>query len=835
MESEGIRALVLDLRGLRSGGDVGASGRPPGRQPARARGDRTRPDGPRRDDLPGRRRRPVPRLADRRARRSGHVGHGGMARGGPPGQPPRRHRRFADPGRPTGPSVSAGGLPTNLDWAQDYEAITEVDGPRRRRPMVDLAGDRLPRARRRPPPGRSGRCRARRLLGPPEAGRRRPARSSGSRPQSAASRNPGRGRKPAREGRRRPASRPRRPTGAVDPALDAAVTILHKALEKHENTAHPPDDRCGLPGLAPAGLARAALADEPGTSEIVRADGTASRSRWPIVDGGQDAARGQPAERQPLGRRHRDRGRSWPSTTSAAASPTSPSCPTAATCWPSTGTASELLLIDYRDRSSARRRPDRGRARPRPGRRVGRRRDGRRGLDLAAPADVRQPGTAGAGGCHARALDRRQPRPAVQPARDGRDPATAPGWSWPTPSAAGSRSSISTSPGDRVGPIAAGAQHPRDGLLARRPDAAGDPPGPQPPGAGDVRRRPLGPVDPQSPAGAAGRVAADGRSPTPRCWTAAGCSTWGTSATRRATRARSPSTVAAGVIVALEGMDEVAIAAGVDQGSRAGRRGPSAGRRRRAARTANSPTSPTRSTTRSRSSRSRPASGPRRSRWVRGPSRRRPTGASGCSPAPKLSHDGWMSCQSCHTDGHTNSLAWRHARRRLVRGAEARALAAGRRRDRPLDLDRLDGTAGGPGAQVDRHDHARDEAGRRPGRRPDRVSRLAGAAAAAARESGADDRRHRARREVFRSRKCASCHEPPEYTSPQKVRRGPGRRGGQPRVQPPFPAGRRPSRRVPPRRPRAVAPRGLRPGAPPAGTRALAPGDRRPHGVPGDA
>ena len=24
--------------------------------------------------------------------------------------------------------------------------------------------------------------------------------------------------------------------------------------------------------------------------------------------------------------------------------------------------------------------------------------------------------------------------------------------------------------------------------------------------------------------------------------------------------------------------------------------------------------------------------------------------------SPKLSHDGWMSCQSCHTDGHTNNL-----------------------------------------------------------------------------------------------------------------------------------------------------------------------------------
>ena len=32
-------------------------------------------------------------------------------------------------------------------------------------------------------------------------------------------------------------------------------------------------------------------------------------------------------------------------------------------------------------------------------------------------------------------------------------------------------------------------------------------------------------------------------------------------------------------------------------------------------------------------------------------------GASGCSISAKLSHDGWMSCHSCHTEGHTNNLA----------------------------------------------------------------------------------------------------------------------------------------------------------------------------------
>ena len=63
---------------------------------------------------------------------------------------------------------------------------------------------------------------------------------------------------------------------------------------------------------------------------------------------------------------------------------------------------------------------------------------------------------------------------------------------------------------DRVGPIAAGAQHPGAGPLARRPDAARRPPDAQPPGPDDVRRRPLGPVDPQSPAGPAVDLAAVG-------------------------------------------------------------------------------------------------------------------------------------------------------------------------------------------------------------------------------------------------------------------------------------------------------------------------------------
>ena len=104
--------------------------------------------------------------------------------------------------------------------------------------------------------------------------------------------------------------------------------------------------------------------------------------------------------------------------------------------------ANELLLIEYSDRSTARRRPARGRAGPGPRRRVARRLVGRRGLDLVAPADVRQPGTPRPRGP---TLDCRSPAPSTcrSVRARWRFSPTAPGWSSPTPSAAGSRSSTS--------------------------------------------------------------------------------------------------------------------------------------------------------------------------------------------------------------------------------------------------------------------------------------------------------------------------------------------------------------------------------------------------------
>ena len=43
----------------------------------------------------------------------------------------------------------------------------------------------------------------------------------------------------------------------------------------------------------------------------------------------------------------------------------------------------------------------------------------------------------------------------------------------------------------------------------------------------------------------------------------------------------------------------------------------------------------------------------------------------------KLSHDGWMSCHSCHSDGHTNNLVSDTLGRRIIWCAQARAFAIG--------------------------------------------------------------------------------------------------------------------------------------------------------------
>jgi len=132
----------------------------------------------------------------------------------------------------------------------------------------------------------------------------------------------------------------------------------------------------------------------------------------------------------------------------------------------------------------------------------------------------------------------------------------------------------------------------------------------------------------------------------------------------------------------------------------------------------------------------------------------------------KLSHDGWMSCHSCHTDGHTNNLAsdtlgdgsygapkrvpsllgvgatgpwtWLGSIERLDDQVK-NSIATTMQGPKPSDSQVADLTA--------------FLASLSPG--------YAGVTPSPPNESAAVDRG----REVFRAQKCATCHAPPEYTS----------------------------------------------------------------------
>jgi YVTN family beta-propeller protein len=135
----------------------------------------------------------------------------------------------------------------------------------------------------------------------------------------------------------------------------------------------------------------------------------------------------------------------------------------------------------------------------------------------------------------------------------------------------------------------------------------------------------------------------------------------------------------------------------------------------------------------------------------------------------RLSHDGWMSCQSCHTDGHTNGLA-------------SDTLGDGSY-GAPKRVPSLLGVAAtGPwtwtGSMSRLEDQVRKSiATTMHGTKPaesqvaDLTAYLGSLAPPSPRlwKSGTNDEAIARGREVFRSRKCASCHEPPEYTTPQKV------------------------------------------------------------------
>jgi YVTN family beta-propeller protein len=134
----------------------------------------------------------------------------------------------------------------------------------------------------------------------------------------------------------------------------------------------------------------------------------------------------------------------------------------------------------------------------------------------------------------------------------------------------------------------------------------------------------------------------------------------------------------------------------------------------------------------------------------------------------RLSHDGWMSCHSCHTDGHANGekndnfsdrsfgapkrvlsllgvrdtlpLAWNGGVQTLQRQIE-NSLDATMQREDPLPKAEVKKIA----AYVQSLDN------------PPPLPVLRGTLDAAAVERG---------RKVFAQRDCASCHAPPTYTSP---------------------------------------------------------------------
>jgi YVTN family beta-propeller protein len=135
----------------------------------------------------------------------------------------------------------------------------------------------------------------------------------------------------------------------------------------------------------------------------------------------------------------------------------------------------------------------------------------------------------------------------------------------------------------------------------------------------------------------------------------------------------------------------------------------------------------------------------------------------------KLSHDGWMSCHSCHTDGHTSGL--------LSDTLGDGSFGA------PKRIPSLLGVAAtGPWTWTGSINRLEDQIRKSitttmHGSKPT-VTQVAdltaylGSLAAPSQRPGnpvVGDTTTVARgREVFRARQCATCHVPPEYTSPER-------------------------------------------------------------------
>ena len=137
----------------------------------------------------------------------------------------------------------------------------------------------------------------------------------------------------------------------------------------------------------------------------------------------------------------------------------------------------------------------------------------------------------------------------------------------------------------------------------------------------------------------------------------------------------------------------------------------------------------------------------------------------------RLSHDGWMSCHSCHTDGHTCGL-------------KSDTLGDGSYGAAKQIPSLLGVGATGPWTWTGSKERLEDQVrtsiqttmhGPKPRRPPNRSRRsrlISGRCDHCPRRwrmaNALSDAAFLRGREVFQSRKCDACHTPPEYTSPER-------------------------------------------------------------------
>ena len=154
----------------------------------------------------------------------------------------------------------------------------------------------------------------------------------------------------------------------------------------------------------------------------------------------------------------------------------------------------------------------------------------------------------------------------------------------------------------------------------------------------------------------------------------------------------------------------------------------------------------------------------------------------------RLSHDGWMSCQSCHTDGHTC-------------GMKSDTLGDGSYGAAKQIPSLLGVGTTGPWTWTGSMERLEDQVrtsiqttmhGPKPAPTAEQVEALTAylrslrplSPVLANGEATLDAAALRGR-EVFQSRKCDACHTPPEYTSPERFDVGVADEVGNRRFNPP--------------------------------------------------